>query len=613
MRRVFRDATRLERDSRAERDFHHQLIAQMQRELEDAKHARDIARSELERVKTSSTASPMSAPSDEARAAGTVTEGREAGADAGRAEASGTRVAAGDPGVSGADVGALSRALSDVERLESERARLEEELEETKEQLRSATASAHRANAECNAMAHQSRAAVGKERRRVEMAEARIRELEAAAAEMAAARRTEEDAQAATSAKERAEDKTRASLTELEDALATSTAEVEALKLENETLSERVRALQERSGGDLERSDSDEEGEERGVVTRGSSYADEAVVALRKAALSAHTLAKSYHARLYPEGEPARGEGRILVVIHASLEGHPFADARRDVTQSLRSRVRAQDGKRLVILVSENISDLVPDESPGKLAIETKLAMRNAEDARQPASLRVTYAFDAHDAVTGSVTRGDERVIEIPIGAAGTRHAFAMQSVWIEASPTSVEDALKAAYSRLRDAETTASSAKLRAIALHAELIHVRQFGGSSARAQAIERRELDLERREAELAAEIAEIEIALARARDETAAVRREAHRAVADANVQLRVKEDEIERLRAVQTARARARDRSKSWRRDDAAASRAPDSTRAESTRDRIAAADTLANAQARLERLINASKTRTAPA
>jgi len=362
----------------------------------------------------------------------------------------------------------------------------------------------------------------------------------------------------------------------------------------------------------MERYDtSDEDGDERGVVSRG--YADEAVVALRKAALSAHTRAKSYHARLYPEGEPARGEERILVIIHATLEGHPFADARRDITQCLRSRVRAQDGKRLVILVSENISDLVPDESPGKLGIETRLAMRNVEDARQPASLRVTYAFDTHDAVTGSVTRGDERVIEIPIGAAGSRHAFAMQSVWIEASPTSVEDALKAAYSRLRDAETTASSAKLRAIALHAELIQLRQYGGSSARAQAIERREIDLERRETELAAEIAEIEIALARARDETAAVRREAHRAVADANVQLRVKVDEIERLRAVQNARAKARDRSKSWRRDDAAAARASESTRTESTRDRISAADTLANAQARLERLINASKARAAAA
>lgn len=527
---------------------------------------------------------------------------------------SGTSGAVGDAGASGAEVGASSRALNDIERFERERVRFAEELEEAKEQLRSATASAHRANAECNAMAHQTRAAVGKERRRAEMAEARIRELEAAAAEMmASVRRTEEDARAATSAKARADDDKDASVTALEDALATSTAEVEALKLENENLSERVRALQERSGGNMEGTYSDDEGDERGIVSRGSSYADEAVVALRKAALSAHTLAKSYHARLYPDGEPTRGGGRILVVIHASLEGHPFADARRDVTQHLRSRVRAQDGKRLVILVSENISDLVPDESPGKLAIETRLAMRNAEDARQPASLRVTYAFDAHDAITGGVTRGDERAIEIQIGAAGTRHAFAMQSVWIEASPTSIEDALKAAYSRLRDAETTASTAKLRAIALHAEIIHLRQYGGSSARAQAIERRELDLERREAELAAEIAEIEIALARARDETAAVRREAHRAVADANVQLRVKEDEIERLRAVQTARAKARDRSKSWRRDDDAASRAPESARAESARDRISAADTLANAQARLERLINASKTRTAAA
>ncbi|OUS44988.1 hypothetical protein BE221DRAFT_195348, partial [Ostreococcus tauri] len=476
-----------------------------------------------------------------------------------------TRVA--EPSASGD--AATRKAL---EECEGERVRLVEELEEMREQLRASTASAHRANAETNAMAHQSRGAVERERKRADAAEARVRALELAAAEMQVDR---EDTcrQAEDEAKRRAK--------ELEDALETAATEIEALKSTNEVLSERVNALTERletRGGD---------GMDQPETSK-RSYADEAVVELRRAALGAKALANAYHARLFPEGDPERGKGRVLIIVHASLEGHPYLSASRDVTEAVRARVRAHDGKRLVILVSEDISELVPDEAT---TLETRFETREVQETRRPAILRVTYAFDAMDDATGIAIKGDERSVEIPIGAAGTPHAFAMQSLWIESVPSSVEDALKAAYARLRDAETTASSAKVKAIELYGQILRDRQRAGSSARARSLERRELELEQREAQLAAEVAEIEIAVTRAREEAEAVRRESHRLVADANAQIRAKDDEIERLRAVETSSRRARVRSKSWQLSE---SNRPDR--------RSSPAKTLASAEARLARI-----------
>jgi hypothetical protein len=184
-----------------------------------------------------------------------------------------------------------------------------------------------------------------------------------------------------------------------------------------------------------------------------------------------------------------------------------------------------------------------------------------------------------------------------------------MQSVWLEAACTGIEDALKASYSRLRDAESTASAAKVRAIALQGEAARMRHHGGSSARAQALERRELEIERREAQLNAEVVEIEGMVARAREEAEAMRREANRIVADASASLRVKDDEIERLRALQSSVTRAQNRSKSWRRETAAArltaaadDDASNARRLAAAGNHRAAASSLENAERRLARI-----------
>lgn len=551
MRRLFRDASSLERDARAERDFNHQLVDQLRLELENAVHARDVALRALA-SREGDVRSPIDASARE-RASERAISSKETS----------TRVA--EP--SGSGDAATRKAL---EECEGERVRLVEELEEMREQLRASTASAHRANAETNAMAHQSRGAVERERKRADAAEARVRALELAAAEMQVDR---EDTY------RQAEDEAKRRAKELEDALETAATEIEALKSTNEVLSERVNALTERLQA---RDDMDQ------PETSKRSYADEAVIELRRAALGAKALANAYHARLFPEGDPERGKGRVLIIAHASLEGHPYLSASRDVTEAVRARVRAHDGKRLVILVSEDISELVPDEATN---LETRFETREVQETRRPAILRVTYAFNAMDDATGMAIKGDERSVEIPIGAAGTPHAFAMQSLWIESVPSSVEDALKAAYARLRDAETTASSSKVKAIELYGQILRDRQRAGSSARARSLERRELELEQREAQLAVEVAEIEIAVTRAREEAEAVRRESHRLVADANAQIRAKDDEIERLRAVETSSRRARVRSKSWQLSE---SHRPDR--------RSSPAKTLASAEARLARI-----------
>ena len=46
-----RDASRLERDAKAEHDFYHSLISQLQTELEDAKHSSELLRAELDRAR----------------------------------------------------------------------------------------------------------------------------------------------------------------------------------------------------------------------------------------------------------------------------------------------------------------------------------------------------------------------------------------------------------------------------------------------------------------------------------------------------------------------------------------------------------------------------------
>ena len=51
MRRFMRDASRLERDAKAEHDFYHSLISQLQTELEDAKHSSELLRAELDRAR----------------------------------------------------------------------------------------------------------------------------------------------------------------------------------------------------------------------------------------------------------------------------------------------------------------------------------------------------------------------------------------------------------------------------------------------------------------------------------------------------------------------------------------------------------------------------------
>ena len=352
--------------------------------------------------------------------------------------------------------------------------------------------------------------------------------------------------------------------------------------------------------------------EEKERAMMGRAYADEAATSLRRSALEARAAANAFRARLYPDGDPESDDARMLVIVHAVLEGHPFDDASRDVTNAVRARLRSHGEERLVILVSENLCDLIPDDAVNApMSLGAKISLRDVENTtnRRPATLRITYAFDVRDSQTGDVVKGDERMITIPVGAAGTPHAFAMQSVWLEAACTGIEDALKAAYSRLRDAESTASAAKVRAIALQGEAARMRHHGGSSARAQALERRELEIERREAQLNAEVVEIEGMVARAREEAEAMRREANRIVADASASLRVKDDEIERLRALQSSVTRAQNRSKSWRRETAAArltadadADASDARRLAAAGNHRAAASSLENAERRLARI-----------
>jgi hypothetical protein len=187
---------------------------------------------------------------------------------------------------------------------------------------------------------------------------------------------------------------------------------------------------------------------------------------------------------------------------------------------------------------------------------------------RKHASLRIIYAFDVVDEKSGSKIRGEERSVTIPIGAAGTSHAFAMQSLWIEAQPTGIEDALKAAYSRLRDAEATASAAKSRAIALRDEVIRARHHAGSTARANELSLRERALEKRQADLNDEVIRIENTVARALADAESTKREAAKAVSDAAQRLAVAEDEIARLRARDAAVRSANARSRAWRATDA---------------------------------------------
>ena len=112
---------------------------------------------------------------------------------------------------------------------------------------------------------------------------------------------------------------------------------------------------------------------------------------------------ESYRARLYPDGEPNDVDVvRTLVVAHAVLEGHPFDAASRDVTRAIRARLDANEGRRLVILVSENLSDIVPDD-PHAESLDTALGLR--ENVRSNATLRLTYAFDVRNVDTGEVSR----------------------------------------------------------------------------------------------------------------------------------------------------------------------------------------------------------------
>jgi len=119
----------------------------------------------------------------------------------------------------------------------------------------------------------------------------------------------------------------------------------------------------------------------------------------------------------------------------------------------------------------------------------------------------------------------------------------------------------------------------------------------------------LVLEKREADLNAEIIELESAAARARTESESIRLDAARAVSDISERLQVAEEEIARLRAVESAVTRAQSRSKSWRRETVALSAADEDVAA---RRRAAigahrnAASTLELAEARLARLTAAT-------
>ncbi len=579
MRRYFRDVSKLERDARAEHDFFHSLIAQLQSELQDARHAESMARAELERARrrpemSSAPVSPDAASPERATTTETTTTIDRP------EDAVGTRGGEKDDGSPSPAVDAdeRRRALEDaLERAEEERARMTEELEEMRDHMRTATASAHRANAEVNAVAHQNRALMEKERRRADAAEARVREL------MEAATSTRE----AEAMDEERDDET---VARAEAAAAEAREESRRLREEKDALETRVREMMARMDA-MKNEDVDEDAavaalvEERERALLGRAYADTAVVNLRRAALEARATCESYRARLYPDGETNDVDVvRTLVVAHAVLEGHPFDAASRDVTRAIRARLDANEGRRLVILVSENLSDIVPDD-PHAESLDTALELR--ENVRSNATLRLTYAFDVRNVDTGEVSRGEERTTTVPVGAAGTPHAFAMQSVWLESGVTGIEDVLKAAYSRLRDAESTASAAKIRAIALHGEASRAKRRAGSSARIDA-------LDRRENALASEIVALESTVARAREESEAVRRDAARVVADAESRLAVAEDEIRRLRSVQSAVGRANDRSKTWRRGDV-------TTEATETRSRDAMS-ALAMAEARLARI-----------
>ena len=590
MRRYFRDASKLERDARAEHDFFHSLIAQLQAELQDARHAESMARAELERARrrpesSSSPASPDAASSERATPTETTTTiGRPedaVGTRGGETARAREEDASTSPSVDADD---HRRTLEDaLARADEERARMIEELEEMRDHMRTATASAHRANAEVNAVAHQNRALMEKERRRADAAEARVREL----MESASAARESEAVD-----EERDEEKA----ARAEAAAAAAREESRRLREEKDALEMRVAEMTARMDA-MENEDVDEDAavaalvEERERALLGRAYADTAVVNLRRTALEARAMCASYRARLYPDGEPRDDIVRTLVIAHAVLEGHPFDAASRDVTRAIRARLDASEGRRLVILVSENLSDIVPDD-PHAESLDTALELR--ENVRSNATLRLTYAFDVRDVNTGEISRGEERTAVVPVGAAGTPHAFAMQSVWLESSITGIEDVLKAAYSRLRDAESTASAAKIRAIALHGEASRAKRRAGSSARAEALDRRENAIDRRESALASEVVALESTVARAREESEAIRRDAARVVADAESRLAVAEDEIRRLRSVQSAVGRANDRSKAWRRGDVTA----EATESRS-RDAMSA---LAAAEARLARI-----------
>ena len=589
MRRYFRDASKLEHDARAEHAFFHSLIAQLQAELQDARHAESMARAELERARrrpelSSSPASPDAASCERATTTETTTIDRPEDAVGTRGGET-TRAREEDASTSpSVDADDHRRTLEDaLARADEERARMIEELEEMRGHMRTATASAHRANAEVNAVAHQNRALMEKERRRAEAAEARVRELMEAASSVREAEAVDD---------ERDDEKVACA----EAAAAAPREESRRLREEKDALETRVAEMTARMDA-MENEDVDEDAavaalvEERERALLGRAYADGAVVNLRRTALEARATCASYRARLYPDGEPRDDIVRTLVVAHAVLEGHPFDSASRDVTRAIRARLDASEGRRLVILVSENLSDIVPDD-PHAESLDTALKLK--ENARSNATLRLTYAFDLKDVNTGEISRGEERTAVVSVGAAGTPHAFAMQSVWLESGITGIEDVLKAAYSRLRDAESTASAAKIRAIALLGEASRAKRRAGSSARSEALDRRENALNRRESALASEVVALESTVARAREESEAIRRDAARVVADAESRLAVAEDEIRRLRSVQSAVGRANDRSKTWRRGDVTA----EVTESRS-RDAMSA---LAAAEARLARI-----------
>jgi len=589
MRRYFRDASKLEHDARAEHAFFHSLIAQLQAELQDARHAESMARAELERARrrpelSSSPASPDAASCERATTTETTTIDRPEDAVGTRGGET-TRAREEDASTSpSVDADDHRRTLEDaLARADEERARMIEELEEMRGHMRTATASAHRANAEVNAVAHQNRALMEKERRRAEAAEARVRELMEAASSVREAEAVDD---------ERDDEKVACA----EAAAAAAREESRRLREEKDALETRVAEMTARMDA-MENEDVDEDAavaalvEERERALLGRAYADGAVVNLRRTALEARATCASYRARLYPDGEPRDDIVRTLVVAHAVLEGHPFDSASRDVTRAIRARLDASEGRRLVILVSENLSDIVPDD-PHAESLDTALKLK--ENASSNATLRLTYAFDLKDVNTGEISRGEERTAVVSVGAAGTPHAFAMQSVWLESGITGIEDVLKAAYSRLRDAESTASAAKIRAIALLGEASRAKRRAGSSARSEALDRRENALNRRESALASEVVALESTVARAREESEAIRRDAARVVADAESRLAVAEDEIRRLRSVQSAVGRANDRSKTWRRGDVTA----EVTESRS-RDAMSA---LAAAEARLARI-----------